>query len=644
MRQALLRQVSTLLLGVWASAATGLSQQRVTAPPAPGAISGIVVDDRAPNRPLANVVVTLRAIDSVTERDQVLTDARGRFVFAEVAAPQRYELSAEKAGYIYGWLGGVRRGLSGTEIQLEAGQWQNAIKLVLVRPSTISGSVTDERGEAVVGAYVRVLKQLRVDGEAALAAGPFVTTDDRGAYRIAGLEEGRYVVSVPSVQDAVPAGTPLADPPNFEAIRGQIAGTPFDGSAIEVDSATHLVVGNYLTPPPRTSAQGLAYPMLFYPAGRTIAEASTIELGVGEDRSGVDLQLRPASTSRVSGTVTGPPGSMTNLVLRLMPQGLERLGFGSEAATALVGSDGRFTFLNVPSGHYTVMASHTVSERTYRPISGTWFTGLPDPPTTRRGGFQSTGETTTYYDLGDMNFWGQTEIDVEGRDLTNVVVALRRGIALSGRAVWEETGGAAGASTRQRPPPALAGVGADPAAFTAGPAIGRTDVKDRSIFALRGLRPTSYFLRMYELQGAMVKSIVWNGRDYTDTPFDASAGSDIENVLVTFTTRKITVTGSVANAQSTANGVVVLVFPPERERWSARGSSRRFLSIPVGMDGSYLSRAVPSGTHLLVAIDRSRAESWRDPHFLEAASLAATKVAVDWGQSVAINLPLSDVR
>lgn len=75
------------------------------------------------------------------------------------------------------------------------------------RAGSISGVVLDDRGEPIVNAYVRVLSRIPIGGEPQLAAGSFARTDDRGAYRIAGLPRGTYYVQMPSVQNAFSAAT-----------------------------------------------------------------------------------------------------------------------------------------------------------------------------------------------------------------------------------------------------------------------------------------------------------------------------------------------------------------------------------------------------------------------------------------------------
>src|SRR6185295_5538403 len=97
-----------------------------------------------------------------------------------------------------------------------------------------------------------------------------------------------------------------------------------------------------------------AYPAAFYPGATKPADAAPIELKASEDRSGIDFQLQPVRTARVSGAVQGPADAIGNLLLRLIPLGAEELGQGSEAATTVTLADGRFTFFDVPAGSYVL--------------------------------------------------------------------------------------------------------------------------------------------------------------------------------------------------------------------------------------------------------------------------------------------------
>ena len=81
-----------------------------------------------------------------------------------------------------------------------------------------------------------------------------------------------------------------------------------------------------------------------------------------------------------------------------------------------------------------------------------------------------------------------------------------------------------------------------------------------------------YVLRMkYGLAGT-VESIIWDGQDYADRPFDTSNGEDISGVVVTLTTMSSSVAGVVNdNGAPLTTGAAVIAFPVERDRWKNYG-------------------------------------------------------------------------
>ena len=182
-------------------------------------------------------------------------------------------------------------------------------------------------------------------------------TDDRGAYRITGLDPGNYVVSVLSVQTTVLDTTPEVAPRRavgeLESGGYGINDGPLMTPAIDVDAKHRLAITYFAAPPPPSGDSTRAYPAMFYPTATTIAAADPIPLTYGDSKTNVDFSLRPVPTFRVSGRLDAAGAAPPPFLLRLMPQGSERLGSGSEAATSIVEPDGSFTFLNVPNGQYT---------------------------------------------------------------------------------------------------------------------------------------------------------------------------------------------------------------------------------------------------------------------------------------------------
>jgi hypothetical protein len=611
--------------------------QKPTPPPTRGtaAISGVVVDGFT-NQPIAGAFVTIGSSvrGVVPTPSRLATDGQGRFVFARLPAGT-YSVSAAKLGYGLGRYGQIDPGATapGRPIRLAEGQWFADARIVIWRPGAISGTITDEAGEPVVGTPVRVLAQVMIAGRQQLAAGSAARTDDRGRYRIAGLAKGRYVVMVPSVQAAVPAD----------------AAAQLDDPAITIDPANRLIVGGYVTPPPPSRA-GWVYPITFFPAVRTIADATSIDLDHGEDRANIDVQLAPVRSVSVSGLVQGPagaePGGMT---LRLLPAGSETLGFGSETATALVAPNGAFTLLNVPAGTYAIVVSRSTME--YRTGEGivtypSSTVAMPRPPGhVADSGFSTVGPAggprfAFSHEAGTREYSARMTLTVGDQELTGIVVPLLRAVTISGRIIWNGPS-SAGAERGMAGIP----VNAEPANGDAllGLPTGWSVRGDVMRFRVEGLLPGgAYLLR----PAGVVKSIEWQGRDYTDRPFDTFAGRDIENVVITLTTEAIRLTGTVRDATGAlASNGAVITFPTDKSLWSGNGLRPfRIRSIRVLPAGTFAISSLPAGEYFVVAVDESLANAWQDPRFLEAASGAASRVTLAWGEAKNVDLSIRSIK
>lgn len=116
---------------------------------------------------------------------QVRTGRRGEFTFLNVAEGM-YILTATRAEYAPTAFGQRRLGGFGTPIEVKADSNLFA-ELRMVRKGAISGRVLDENGVGIAGVTViayRARLPLRQEAHA--------DSDDRGVYRIHGLDPGRY--------------------------------------------------------------------------------------------------------------------------------------------------------------------------------------------------------------------------------------------------------------------------------------------------------------------------------------------------------------------------------------------------------------------------------------------------------------------
>ena len=652
------RQLGVLLACVAGAASLGAQAPATTGT---GAISGVVVD-AVSGRPLAGASVALGRLDVRRPSPRMVTDSKGRFIFHNLPPSAEYFLDARRFGYAstrYGSAGpdgssaisAIRR------IPVADGQWVSTIKIPLWRYGAIGGRVVDERGEPVVGVAVRAFGFANLAGQSQLVGGSLATTDDRGLYRLASVKPGRYVVSVLSVQSTVLSKTP--EGPQTRAVgelesggygggRGAIVTAP----GIDVDGRHRLVVTNFATPPPPADGRSRAYPAVFFPGVARASDAEAIEMGYGDNRTGVDFQLQPAPGVRVSGRLDSRSTLPLSLLLRLMPAGSERLGPGSEAATTTSDSDGSFTFLNVPEGNYTLIAQASIVEIS----SGGSSLRLAEPPGFPSGGISvgsSRGAPGLSYHVRSGQpsaLSGRATVAVGTTDVPNLVVALNPSVKISGRVAFAE-----GA------PPENLHLGLT--AHTADGDLSLGQPRGQGVateggmtFEVPGLVGGRYLLtagRMlvsrpgigmegYDGPLAMM-SVMSGGRDVIDTGFDGSLGIDFDDVVITLTTKVPTLTGVVRDAEGLASGVVI-AFPVERERWVGYGlEPRRFRTAPAGLDGTFRVVDLPQGDYFLAAVDAKDINSWVDPKFLAAAAPLATRVTLKWGASITQDLKIVEV-
>jgi hypothetical protein len=622
--------------------------------PAPtGALTGVVVDGTS-GEPVPDAVVVLAAVPArpIGGQSRQVTDEKGRFAFVNLPGDVNYTIAASAPGFLDG---GYGRDTMPSDplrsIPLKTDEWLPNVKVSIWRPGAISGTVRDESGEPVVGVVVRALQRVRIQGRDEFLAGPVTRTDDRGAYRLPNLPSARYLIQVPSVQAAMPASTRI-EPPAEGVLNPQI----FDDSQLrvmDVDDTARLVIGRYPLPPPPQNGRQFSYPAIFYPSASTIAESTTIALKFGEDYKRADLTLRPVVSVRVSGTVEGPPEALTRLSLRLLPAGLENVGLGAEVATALVGPKGVFTFLNVPAGMYTIDAPQSVIELTTTQGGIGPSRALAAPPTTPVHG--STGTkiellpgvnlVQSSYRMSDgFGFSGRMPITVGGADVTGVVFRLRPHVTLTGQLVIETDPSGSGAQA-----PARFQIQIDPAGGEA--TLARTLVGGRGGGAggqltYPNIAPGHYLLHLTDTPGWVVKSVTWNGRDYTNQPFDLTSVDTPSGFVMTVTNAVPDLAGSVRDSENLkADATMVIAFPVEPSLWKNTGlwpSATK--NTIVSSANRFQLRSLPAGEYYVAAISRSFSDTWREAEFLARVAPHATRVTLTWSGKSTLDLQAQVVR
>jgi hypothetical protein len=238
------------------------------------------------------------------------------------------------------------------------------------------------------------------------------------------------------------------------------------------------------------------------------------------------------------------------------------------------------------------------------------------------------------------NFWGRTPVAVAGNDVTDVHVAMRSAGTMRGTVVFE--------TVRGRPRPRGA-TGALMYVEPAAPGLGLATLSPRptpegenaDAFTIEGLLAGPYWLRRAGLSfGWVVKSITWNGRDYTDVPFDATSTRDIAGVAVTLTNGAPVVTGVVRDRTGNpVSGAVVLVFPTDRALWSSHGLRPTRITFATTTSASAFEiLTLPAGDYFIVATDGRDPNAHHAPGFFERNAHVASRHRLSWNQTHTIDL------
>ena len=246
------------------------------------------------------------------ETRTTLTDEQGRFELRELTGG-RYTITASKGGFITLQYGQQRPSEPGTPVDLAAGQTLEKLVVGLPRGSVITGRISDEFGEPLTGAQVRVLRYGYAAGARRLIpAGQSDRTDDQGTFRVFGLPPGDYVVSATLNEDRA-LFRPRASGADDEATTG--------------------------------------YAPTYFPGTTNAGDAQRVTVGLGQELSGIGFGLSLMPLAKVSGRVVGLAGLELAGVVMAMPDDMVRQAM-SQPRGAAVNADGTFELSGLAPGRY----------------------------------------------------------------------------------------------------------------------------------------------------------------------------------------------------------------------------------------------------------------------------------------------------
>jgi protocatechuate 3,4-dioxygenase beta subunit len=597
----LLRKAS-LLMACAAVFAVGLAAQSRTPGPArdtpaqtraipkggTARISGRVSTSEG-GRPVGRARVSINGTELPGGR-AVLTDDGGAFDFANLPAG-RYTLNVSKTGYVTISYGQRRPLQSGTPLQLAEGQELRGLDMRLPRGSVISGHIHDATGEPMPGTTVRVLMYRYAQGNRQLVPAGTAQTDDRGEYRVWGLNPGEYYVSATNrnlnINLGARGGLPgIAAPPAF-------GGPGMPPPAVETALAARGIPGDVA----RDDPSDLAYAPTYFPGVSSPNDARPVTVGLSAEVLGIDFTVLLVRTGRVTGRVNnadgGPAGSGN---VTLVPDvGAGRGALGGRYGGRIV--DGAFSIANVPPGRYILRAVGDGGRGRGR----------------GRGGDPTTAQ------------FAAQPLSVDG-DVDGVFVTLAPGATISGNVTVQAT------ATPVLPEVTQFRVTAPTAAPSDFGPNGQARVDRDGTFMLEGVAAGSRWIRAQAPRGWTLKSVIVDGREVIDTPLDIRGAQRISGVTLVFTDKLTEVAGTVADQQGTPmTDYTVLAFPSDSTLW--RPQARQIATARPDQNGRYQLRGLPPGEYFLVAIDPAEQGEWYEPAFLDQQRLGASRFSLVEGET-----------
>ena len=583
-----------------------------------------------------------------------MTDDEGRFVFTQIPAG-RYTMTSSKAGFVSIAYGAKSAGRAGTPIQLTDGQKLESKTISMPKGGVVTGVVLDEYGEPSPGTQVRALRMVMQTGEKRLQSAGTSTTDDRGMYRIYGLQPGEYVVTAQprntglmGLQTSVASEIESALQQMQQQLgrgagQGGQAGT--GGRAAGAGRGGQLgdllqglsggrgqqmieQLQQQLDPDGQAS---VGYAPVFFPGTASPSSATLVEIVVGQERYGVDFQLQLVSTSMVTGTLSGADGTVpTGAQVTLAP--VDTLpGLPGATQTVRANQTGAFSFRNVTPGQYRLSARAQVRA----PLTET-ETAAAQAAGGRGGRGGGRGGAPAEI------LWAHAEISVDGRDLSDIGLQLQKGMTISGRLAFDGTTLMA-PTDFSRVRVSLTTVGTQDGDFGGVP---NATVDASGRFTIIGVPPGKYSLRGTAPAGAggpgvgaggalapggsgnwILRSSIAGGRDTLDFPLELGPNMNIGDAVLTFADRTTELTGVLQDAQGAATSdYTIIVFPTDSQFWVPQ--SRRIQSVRPGTDGRYTVRNLPPGQYAIAAVTDVEPGEWFDPTFLQELTGASMRITL----------------
>jgi len=269
--------------------------------------------------------VSLNAAGTYRSLYQTPTDAAGQFALSGIE-PGKYDLRADKDGYETPDPDCNSDTIqNGDAVTLVSGQNLSGLKLQLLAPAVVTGTVYDPGGDPLADAQVEAVSLVSFRGKRLISSATEpAMTDDRGHYRIFHLKPGQYFLQVSD---------------DFYFFRQRVEEEGGKNKATTKIETEEQVKGSL---------------PIFYPDTTDLNQATLFELTPGEELAGIDFTIHSSHVLRIRGHavngLTGEPIAYGSVAAELLPPGIPENKSGGTG----IGQDSHFEIDDLVPGRYVV--------------------------------------------------------------------------------------------------------------------------------------------------------------------------------------------------------------------------------------------------------------------------------------------------
>jgi hypothetical protein len=445
-------------------------------------------------------------------------------------------------------------------------------------PGVITGRVFD-RGKPAMRVFVRALRPRYSDGQRSLSVAASAETDDRGEYRLFGLEPGSYFVS------AVPPGKARLDGAQqvTPAIPSNANGNQ---RAVSIPLAIDTLDPDVFDPN--------VYVAVYHPGTTDVSSAVALDVRAGETLAATDLRVARVLPRAVRGTVAVDAGSRSPGAVRV--QVVPMFDGTNANVPAVETTTGAFMLPRVPPGRYVLAAQTT--------------------------------------DRNSPRLGGVAEIEVGAGDVSGVTIRLGTPVVVTGHVRID---GRPVGATDPRTMVQLQVVANSGIAGT-----GAVPVQADGSFSIPpqggALFPASYRVRV--LQGGRtpwVRSIKYGSDDVTYASFRIEEFDRGRELEIDISTATATVEATVLDDQRRGVAGALVIAVPDEAR---RGRSTLFRAATTDGQGRARLEDMAPGEYRLFATVEIEAAAWQDPSVLKRLEARGELVRLAERGSLAATLRL----